>query len=442
MNLNSLSRQSSSSDILKARYSTELDHRMNLYEDDVPQSVHQQANSVACMINQSSQHLQKINGVYHFVNAPKLSDRYGQSVNFKDEMNPAFGTAYLAGPGLVLTAGHCVFKKNTYEVNAARVNSTMLIFGFYLSAPQIVAPLHESRICRIENVICASQNKEEGDWALLKLDKHPEGAVPLSFDFDNLVKKSTSIYMLGHPSGLPMKYTYGGDIIHVEESSPHFEAALDAYAGNSGSPVFDAITKKVIGILTAGNQDFVTVNGITQEYIVKSSEGGEKVQKITSLPDRVIKIILRKIPDVNLQQLVIGNQEISDVQLEVMVKKYIPKNTYKSIGVRTRPYNFAGDTVDTRIFTFSPSGNEFLQFFKGVRKFFFGFTGQTPHNYNTSITDQMARYLLGLPDFGNAEANIKTAFSGRREIYLFLSKDGKKFEARVEEDQSGHCSIS
>ena len=36
----------------------------------------------------------------------------------------------------------------------------------------------------------------------------------------------------------------------------YFTANLDTYRGNSGSPVFNAITHKVEGVLVRGEQDF------------------------------------------------------------------------------------------------------------------------------------------------------------------------------------------
>ncbi|MCU0289669.1 MAG: NACHT domain-containing protein, partial [Acidobacteria bacterium] len=59
-----------------------------------------------------------------------------------------------------------------------------------------------------------------------------------------------SIYIMGHPCGLPLKYAPGGKIGEITNS--HFLAGLDVYSGNSGSPVFCAETHELVGIVSRG----------------------------------------------------------------------------------------------------------------------------------------------------------------------------------------------
>ncbi|WFB69112.1 serine protease [Chryseobacterium sp. WX] len=68
-------------------------------------------------------------------------------------------------------------------------------------------------------------------------------------------KDSDEIYMLGHPLGLPMKLAINANII--ENKDPfYFYTSLDSFQGNSGSPVFNLKTNKIIGILVSGEVDF------------------------------------------------------------------------------------------------------------------------------------------------------------------------------------------
>ncbi|QLH37539.1 MAG: trypsin-like peptidase domain-containing protein [Parachlamydiaceae bacterium] len=55
---------------------------------------------------------------------------------------------------------------------------------------------------------------------------------------------------MGHPTGLPAKLVTSASIKDVEKN--YFEADLSMFGGNSGSPIFDRISKKVIGILFQG----------------------------------------------------------------------------------------------------------------------------------------------------------------------------------------------
>jgi V8-like Glu-specific endopeptidase len=92
------------------------------------------------------------------------------------------------------------------------------------------------------------------DWALVKLDRKVENRAKVV-----LSGKSTasgqSIYIIGYPCGLPLKYAPGANVSDIKEA--YFSAYLDVYCGNSGSPVFNSDTHEVIGIVVRGdNQDF------------------------------------------------------------------------------------------------------------------------------------------------------------------------------------------
>ncbi len=64
------------------------------------------------------------------------------------------------------------------------------------------------------------------------------------------------VFVLGHPSGLPTKFADGANV-RDNSLAPSFLANLDTYGGNSGSPVFNAQTREVEGILARGEADFV-----------------------------------------------------------------------------------------------------------------------------------------------------------------------------------------
>lgn len=75
------------------------------------------------------------------------------------------------------------------------------------------------------------------DWAWVQLDRPVVGRVPLKIDFSS-VKASTELYMLGHPTGLPVKLARNAKV-KKKDHKDYFEADLDAFKGNSGSPVFN-----------------------------------------------------------------------------------------------------------------------------------------------------------------------------------------------------------
>jgi hypothetical protein len=65
------------------------------------------------------------------------------------------------------------------------------------------------------------------------------------------------LLVIGHPLGLPRKYSGRGQVMDNREPS-YFETDLDVNGGNSGSPVLNPDTLEVEGILFASfNDDFV-----------------------------------------------------------------------------------------------------------------------------------------------------------------------------------------
>ncbi len=74
--------------------------------------------------------------------------------------------------------------------------------------------------------------------------------------------------MLGHPWGLPLKIAGGGKVVKNEHSESRFffEAMLDTFSGNSGSPVLNEATLEVEGILVVGFGEYEDgVNPLTNE---------------------------------------------------------------------------------------------------------------------------------------------------------------------------------
>ena len=73
---------------------------------------------------------------------------------------------------------------------------------------------------------------------------------------------------MGHPSGLPLKYADGARVFETEND--YFSTNLDTFGGNSGSPVFNADTLEVEGILVRGDTD----------YVMDFESNGERCMKV------------------------------------------------------------------------------------------------------------------------------------------------------------------
>ncbi|MCG2724712.1 MAG: serine protease [Elusimicrobia bacterium] len=93
-----------------------------------------------------------------------------------------------------------------------------------------------------------------GNYALLRLDRKVSGHTPLAINRDQNLKVGTKLFVIGYPNGLPVKIAGNAEIRSVHND--YFAANLDTFRGNSGSPVFNAETYLIEGILVDGVGDY------------------------------------------------------------------------------------------------------------------------------------------------------------------------------------------
>lgn len=275
-----------------------FDKRYNLYEmqeeGNPIATFEKQAKSVACLV--SKEKLIQNNHYpysYQFIsNAMTLERRLGIDSEAKYAQEPCygFGTAYYVGNKYyMLTAGHCVCKKNSNKLDDIRIKATRIVFGFFTeSKGDYKTKFKNNEVYEIESVV-AYEHSNGPDWALLKLKTKITGRDPLELCFSRL-KFGTPVYMLGFPYGAPLKYA--GEAKLLKKQDPNwFECDLDAFGGNSGSPIFDANTNKVIGILCAGNKDFdTTLIGASYHYVTHDEiqkKGYERCQRLSTIEDDI-----------------------------------------------------------------------------------------------------------------------------------------------------------
>lgn len=165
-------------------------------------------------------------------------------------------SGYLLDASTVLTCWH------GWEQFAAR--SQFALFGYALrgGADPLELPVSQLRAVVPQPAsappVAAVAARPRGDWVLLRLE-HPVthlGAIePPRLA---LPRTGGAVYTLGHPGGLPLKLAGQGTVLEVADGL--FRTDLHTFSGNSGSPVFDAASHALLGIVVAGPQgepDFV-----------------------------------------------------------------------------------------------------------------------------------------------------------------------------------------
>lgn len=201
-------------------------------------------------------------------------------------------SGFLVGEDLLVTAGHCVENlgdcgryKWVFDYKAD--TRSLAVEDVYSCKEILDVQVHDSKFKLL-------------DYALIKLDRTVDNRAPLKYRQKSKAKINQPLVVIGHPMGLPMKISDGAQVSRMnldEIKKPlssllkkryYFLANLDAYGGNSGSPVFNQETREVEGILVEGAEDFVLDEArgclVSNRLSNKRWITQEKVFRITKIP--------------------------------------------------------------------------------------------------------------------------------------------------------------
>lgn len=186
---------------------------------------------------------------------------------FSDQLTSPYCSGSLIGDDLVLTAGHCI--KYSFLCIGIKV-----VFGYELSSADHVrpAPVDDSEVYRCSHVV-ALENSENGpDFAVIRLDRPVHNHTPLKLREGPPSPPGTPVFVIGYPSGLPKKVTDHANIRSLQKRA--FVSNLDTFVGNSGSPVFNAETGEVEGVLVSGDDDYVEPKGQSCDRVKVCADDG------------------------------------------------------------------------------------------------------------------------------------------------------------------------
>lgn len=188
----------------------------------------------------------------------------GHGVRFADEFaviprnagyrsrKPA-GTAFVVEHDTVITAGHCLRETNPGALYAMDELYLVFDYGEQTQVRRFVGPgqVVDGSDITVVSGQYSPDNINIPDGALLRL---PETAVRpgLSWATPPTVEEGQEVYMLGHRHGLPATITYGRITSDLKGRFPFVFSDLTMYEGQSGSPVLDAATDRVIGWAVGG----------------------------------------------------------------------------------------------------------------------------------------------------------------------------------------------
>lgn len=199
----------------------------------------------------SLEHLQPAGGNFKMTRKTLGEEKCRRNRFAEQTLGPTC-SAFLVRSDLLVTAGHCM---PTVE----SCTNNVWIFDYALTSAtdqsyRIVSP---KNIYRCKQIL-AKGYKDFGnvDYAIIQLDRPVMDRNYLVMDFNHdSPSLQTLTFAAGFPSGLPMKITVGGRVL--KNDNPYaFDTDLDIFQGNSGSPVIDQNTGKVIGITSHGHEDY------------------------------------------------------------------------------------------------------------------------------------------------------------------------------------------
>ncbi len=182
----------------------------------------------------------------------KLGKRYNLCAGERYGEQPSAGSCsgFLVGDDVLVSAAHCF-------LDAGSCQATAVVFDYsYHSSDVDPTHLPYGAVYYCQEVLARVYEIADGlDFAVLRLDRAVRGRKPLTLRERGEVVRGETMVVIGHPLGLPTKISHG--MVRSAHKRDYFVIDADLWTGNSGSPVFDARTGIVSGLVARGEEDFV-----------------------------------------------------------------------------------------------------------------------------------------------------------------------------------------
>jgi hypothetical protein len=171
------------------------------------------------------------------------------SEKFKLQPISSFCSGFAISKNVIVTAGHCIESEDDLK-------TIRFVFDFKYVAEGSVKTVFEKQLILSGKRIISRINSGNMDYSIIETNEIIPEDRRLKLNIVSKIKDKESVYVIGHPAGLPLKIA-GGAFVRNNTDSLFFSANLDTYGGNSGSPVFNSRTHLVEGILVRGETDFI-----------------------------------------------------------------------------------------------------------------------------------------------------------------------------------------
>lgn len=157
-------------------------------------------------------------------------------------------SGFLVAPDLLATAGHCFDSQYSCDNK---------LIAFDVDADSEIPrgfQTEENNIYHCKEIVAHFHEKGSmQDYAVIRLDRKSE-RTPLKMRMKGKISKKDQVVLIGHPLGLPLIYSPNA-VINDNSNPIFFKTKVNSFRGNSGSPIFNARTLLVEGILVRGQID-------------------------------------------------------------------------------------------------------------------------------------------------------------------------------------------
>ncbi len=164
-------------------------------------------------------------------------------------------TGFLVAPDLIVTAGHCMVntgQSRNQQKTFCEAFSWLFDYQNLSDGSVTLTDIPADKMYGCKEIIYAVRDEAPPyrDFAIVKLSRAVKDREPLKISAAP-IRPGDKVSMIGYPLGTPAKLSSDARVLLNIESSQSFITNLDAFEGNSGSPVFNE-KNEVIGILTGG----------------------------------------------------------------------------------------------------------------------------------------------------------------------------------------------